>query len=81
MTLTAAYAGGCRLPDLLALELFVVLEESFQNEQSVRRQFVGFDVAVEFGIVVATAMTLSSLAPESIIVIKPMARALMSASG
>src|SRR6267154_6439898 len=37
--------------DLLAFELFVVLKKAFQNEQSVRGQFVGFDVAVEFGVV------------------------------
>src|SRR5882762_5243475 len=47
---------GVRRPDvvylnLLTFKLFVVLEKALQNEQSVRRQFVGFDVAVEFGIV------------------------------
>jgi len=43
--------------------LLIVLEKTFQNEQAVRRQFVRLDVAVEFRSFVATAMTLSSLAP------------------
>src|SRR5882724_12849018 len=37
--------------DLLAFELLVVLEKALQDEQAMRRQFVGLDVAVEFGIV------------------------------
>ena len=37
--------------NLFAFELLVVLEEALQNEQAVRRQFVGLDVAVEFRIV------------------------------
>src|SRR5713226_8447006 len=38
-------------PNLLAFQLLVVLEKTLQNEQAVRRQFVGLDVAVELRIV------------------------------
>jgi len=37
--------------DLFAFQLLVVLEKTFQNQQTVRRQLVSLHIAVEFGIV------------------------------
>src|SRR6266446_3957949 len=36
---------------LLAFQLLVILEKTLQNQQAMRRQFVRFDIAVEFRIV------------------------------